>query len=239
MELTDWIERSIPEPVPDAPYPFPEECGESLVDITDRPRLYYGAKYAEMGLSGALRRCYVRQTVAHMLQNVLDSLPSAYSLWIYDTLRPVAVQKSIYDLYWHQLEMAHPEADREQILRWMDDFVAYPRIDRQRPTPHSTGGAVDLTLCLHGEKLPMGTYFDDLTDRAHTRYYENRDDLSAQERRYRDNRRLLYHVMCDAGFVNYQNEWWHYAYGDRAWGHATGRTPIYGYMESPQNLKLD
>ena len=58
MELTDWIERSIPEPVPDAPYPFPEECGESLVDITDRPRLYYGAKYAEMGLSGALRRCY-------------------------------------------------------------------------------------------------------------------------------------------------------------------------------------
>ncbi len=137
------------------------------MDITDRPRLRYGAKYAQMGLSGALRRCYVRRTVAQMLQNVLDSLPPSYSLWIYDTLRPVAVQKSIYDLYWHQLEAAHPEADREQILRWMDDFVAYPRIDRQRPTPHSTGGAVDLTLCFRGEKLPMGTYFDDLTDEPH------------------------------------------------------------------------
>ncbi len=184
------MERPIPEPVPDAPYPFPEECGENLVDITDRPRLRYGAKYAQMGLSGALRRCYVRRTVAQMLQNVLDSLPPSYSLWIYDTLRPVAVQKSIYDLYWHQLEAAHPEADREQILRWMDDFVAYPRIDRQ-------------------------------------------------EKGYRSNRRLLYHAMCDAGFVNYQNEWWHYAYGDRAWGHATERTPIYGYAELPQNLHLD
>ena len=144
-----------------------------------------------MGLSGALRRCYVRRTVAQMLQNVLDSLPPSYSLWIYDTLRPVAVQKSIYDLYWHQLEAAHPEADREQILRWMDDFVAYPRIDRQRPTPHSTGGAVDLTLCFRGEKLPMGTHFDDLTDRAHTRYYEDRDHLSAQEKGYRSNRRCV------------------------------------------------
>ena len=235
MSAEAWMSRPIPEPVPDGPYPIAAECGEALVDITDMPRLHYGAKYAEMELSGALTRCYVRREVAGMLRRVIDSLPEAYSLWIYETLRPVGVQKSIYDLYWHQLETAPPEAGREQLLKWMDDFVAFPRIDRQRPTPHSTGGAVDLTLCRHGEKLPMGTYFDDLTDKAHTRYYEERSDLSEAEKVYRKNRRLLYHAMCGAGFVNYQNEWWHYAYGDRAWGHAVGRRPIYSYIEPPEN----
>ena len=45
----------------------------------------------------------------------------------------------------------------------------------------------------------------------------------------RKNRRLLYHVMSAAGFVNYDGEWWHYSYGDRQWARQTGAEPVYGY----------
>ena len=37
----------------------------------------------------------------------------------------------------------------------------------------------------------------------------------------RDNRRLLYNVMTEAGFTNLPSEWWHYDYGDKFWAHFT------------------
>ena len=77
----------------------------------------------------------------------------------------------------------------------------------------------------------MGSGFDDLTDKAHTRYYEECPHLTSEEKKFRENRRILYYAMQEAGFVNYRNEWWHYAYGDRAWGRATGKTPVYSYIE--------
>ena len=216
------------------PYQVPAECGQSLVDITDMDRVYYDATYARMGLKNTLRRCYVRQQVAKMLQQVLELLPPEYSLWIYDTLRPKEVQQSLYDMYWQQLAQDHPDATEEELKVLIDDFVAYPRIDYERPTPHSTGGAVDLTLMKNGQLLPMGTEFDDLTDKANTRYFE--DAVTEEEKVFRDNRRLLYQVMIQVGFVNYRNEWWHFAYGDRAWGRATGKTPIYSYISLEKNI---
>lgn len=217
------------EPVREGyPYQIPVECGQPLVDITDMERVHFEATYAQMGLKNTLTRCYVRQEVAQMLQRVLESLPEEYSLCIYDTLRPKDVQQSLYDMYWQQLAQENPGASEEEITALIDDFVAYPRIDYERPTPHSTGGAVDLTLMKNDQPLPMGTEFDDLTEKAHTRYFENA--VTDEEKEFRDNRRLLYHAMIQAGFANYWNEWWHYAYGDRAWGHETGKTPIYSYI---------
>lgn len=228
--LEKWRERPIPaEPEGENPWQAPLECGQPLVDITDWERVHYGAYYAGMGLQHALTRCYVRQEVSERLQKVLESLPQEYSLWIYDTLRPVEVQQSLYDLYWDKLAQEYPEVDDEELRRRIDDFVAWPRVDYQRPTPHSTGGAVDLTLMYRGQLLPMGTEFDDLTERANTRYYEE----CATGEEFRDNRRILYHAMTEAGFVNYRHEWWHYAFGDRAWGHAVGKVPIYSYIAPP------
>lgn len=225
----------IPEEPEGFPYQAPVECGQPLIDITDMPRIHYGAAYCRMGLHGALSRCYVRREAALMLERVLKSLPGSYSLWIYDTLRPVEVQRSLYDMYYRQLAQDHPRASEAELAELIDDFVAYPRIDYARPTPHSTGGAIDLTLCKDGKLLSMGTEFDDLTAKAGTRYYERLTDLSEEEYVIRNNRRILYHAMSEAGFINYRNEWWHYAYGDRAWGHAVGRTPIYSYIEAPKN----
>ena len=39
---------------------------------------------------------------------------------------------------------------------------------------------------------------------------------------------LLYFSMIDAGFIPDSVEWWHFNYGNSAWGKWTGNAPIYG-----------
>ena len=76
---------------------------------------------------------------------------------------------------------------------------------------HQYGGAVDVTLIdAQGNRLDMGTALTDYGKKVHT---ENSLITEGQ----RQNRKLLYKAMTDAGFVNYPLEWWHYSYGDRMW----------------------
>ena len=67
----------------------------------------------------------------------------------------------------------------------------------------------------------MGTGFDDFTEKSLTSHFES------QSSDIRDNRRLLYRVMTEAGFTNYPLEWWHYDYGDSFWSYYTGKPAIY------------
>ena len=68
---------------------------------------------------------------------------------------------------------------------------------------HNLGSAVDLTLVRapDGRPLRMGTGYDDLRPRAHTR--------AARGRALR-NRLTLLRAMHRHGFVNYRREWWHF-----------------------------
>ena len=82
-----------------------------------------------------------------------------------------------------------------------------------------------------GRILPMGSEFDETSDRSETLYLESRvdSDLSELELRALENRRLLYHTMVSAGFTNYPDEWWHYDYGNQNWGFLSGRkAAVYG-----------
>lgn len=224
-DLTRFL-RPIP-PYPDGGWdlvPPPNECGEGLVDITDlSPRVRYRASYLRQGLPGALERCWVRQGVWERLQKALELLPEAYALMIFDGLRPLDVQQAIYDQFAAAVRREQPGISAEALEAVLDDFVAKPVKRLERPAPHSTGGAVDLTLCLDGKPLDMGTGFDDLTAQAHTRWFEETPGA------VRDHRRLLYHVMVEAGFVSYDCEWWHYAYGEHMWAREHRRAPIYGF----------
>ena len=67
------------------------------------------------------------------------------------------------------------------------------------------GVAVDLTLVdlVTGTEVPMGTPFDTFSEAAHTANAEGR------VRRYRE---LLVKVMESEGFVNYDQEWWHFSF---------------------------
>ena len=80
-------------------------------------------------------------------------------------------------------------------------FLADPR----RGSPHSMGAAVDLDLIdiASGQRLDMGTAFDEFTPRSH----HGNQDISAEAQR---NRHLLMGIMTTAGWDFYRNEWWHY-----------------------------
>lgn len=209
------------------PCPAPQDCGEPLCRIDrQHARIAYAASYRAQGLSGATQGCYVRQGLVPMLMRAVAALPEAYTLLIFDAYRPIAVQQALYDQYTATVRTAHPDWDDAHLLAAVDDFVALPVPNLLRPAPHTTGGAVDLTLCRSGVPLDMGTEFDDFTEKANTAWYEN---AAASASPPRENRRLLYNVMSSAGFVNYEAEWWHYSFGDRLWARTFGKTPIYGY----------
>lgn len=152
---------------------------------------------------------YLRRSVAHRLADVADGLPEPFGLAIFDAWRDPALQQYLYDRAY-----AHPGLP--------PGFVAAPTGDPTRPTPHSTGGTVDLTLTWHGQPLAMGTDFDEFTERAFTSALESSGDSLA-----RDLRRYLYQAMSAAGFVVLAREWWHFEYGTRLWSAVTGRSPRY------------
>lgn len=214
--------------------PPPVDCGEGLADPTAlSPRIAYDGAYLRQGLPGAMERCLLRETVARKLAQAADSLPEDYSLLIFDALRPLSVQRGIYDNFRAQFLRERPGISEPELAALLDDFVARPVRRPHRPAPHATGGAVDLTLGKDGRPLDMGTGFDDLTDLAHTDALERSCPPGREEAR--DNRRLLYHLMTSAGLVNYPCEWWHYAYGERQWAVRTGEAPFYGFLDLCDN----
>lgn len=236
-----WLDRRTPPPIPPYPpedwkgVPAPVECGEELVELTrEAPEIGYAAVYARAGRPGAQERCLVRRGVAERLKRAAAALPSGYSLLIYDTLRPLSVQRDLYEECWENMRLAYPEESEEERKRRVEDFVACPREDPARPAPHTTGGAVDLTLCRDGVPVWMGTEFDDSTQRAWTRWLEE----SEEDPEARDHRRLLYHTMAEAGFASYSCEWWHFAYGERMWAMFHRATPRYGFHPSCKEERL-
>ncbi|MDF2683915.1 MAG: D-alanyl-D-alanine dipeptidase, partial [Brevibacillus sp.] len=110
----------------------------------------------------------------------------------------------------------------------LSKFVAKPTTDIEKPSPHLSGGAVDLTISGPNGWLEMGTDFDDFTELAMTRHFEELSSPTEKEIGIRNNRRLLYHLMIQVGFTNYSHEWWHYEYGTRSWARQTNGQPIYG-----------
>lgn len=221
------------KPIPPAPnfdwdaIPAPVECGEPLVDPTRlSPRITYGAAYLRQGLPGE-ETCLVRRGAALRLCQAADKLPPGYGIYIFDSLRSLKVQKALYDQFYAVARKEHPQASPAELEEIIDEFVAVPVKRLDRPSPHATGGAVDLTLSRDGQLLDMGTGFDDFTDLAHTDALENPCPPGLEEAR--DNRRLLYHLMESVGLVNYSSEWWHYAYGERQWAAREGCAPIYGF----------
>lgn len=189
--------------------------------------------YYEWGISGALRECYARTGVAERLQQALLLLPNNLSFVIWDTWRPVQVQTTLYSDYRFRLKQLHPEWGEEQLNKETVKFVSKPSSEPTHPSPHLTGGAIDLSLINDkGESLEMGTDFDAFGDEAQTRYFEilleRGKNLPPKEQLALENRRILFHALTSVGFTNYSEEWWHYDFGDQFWGRIRNQHAIYG-----------
>lgn len=204
-----------------------EGLQEPLVSLSTMGLLCESQYYAQ-GVAGALKDCYARQTVADLLVKAQDSLPKGLRLKIYDAYRPIEVQQRLWNYYRRTVQIKEPDLTDEELDRKTAFFVSKPSYDENNPSLHNTGGAVDLTIVTNdGYALNMGTLFDDFTDRAWTNHFEDGYNKFEQNLEVRDNRRLLYETMINAGFTNLPSEWWHYDYGTKFWSYFTGKAALY------------
>ena len=196
---------------------------EDLVSLKERG-FEVSSQYYLKQMPGAMADCYVRRTVADMLEKAQALLPVGYRLKIYDGYRPIRIQQALWHHFRKIVVEKNPGLSEQEIDFQTSFFVSKPSLDLKHPSLHNTGGAVDVTLILEdGDDVDMGTSFDSFKDTAWSAYFEkNNSNLDARE-----NRRILYHAMLDAGFTNLPSEWWHYDYGTKFWGYFTGKQPLY------------
>jgi D-alanyl-D-alanine dipeptidase len=218
---------SIAEP-PIAFWPPIQECREPLISVVG-PRLRVKPVYAELGLEGASGETLLRTGALARLNEAADSLPDGLGFLILDAYRPLTVQQALWDWQERNVRAEHPCLPDDAIADIVKNYVAFPTDDPLRPTPHRTGGAVDLTVISleTGEELAMGTAFDEASERAQTDWFERHPTAPVTE-----NRRLLYTAMTGAGFANYPGEWWHYEWGTRRWAVQRSQPhALYGGLE--------
>ena len=134
-------------------------------------------------------RAFLRREAAAALARVQRNLgPQGLGLKIFDAYRPVRATLAMVD--WTE------RVNRQDLLK--DGYIA----SRSR---HNLGLAIDLTLIelATRRELEMGTPFDTFSAAAHT---ANASGEAAV------NRQRLKAAMEGEGFVNYDQEWWHYSF---------------------------
>lgn len=201
------------------------ECGEPLVQIpveqlavvSPHPYEKVGANYGEAS-PYSLRQSVIDALVS--AQVTLQQQHPGWRLQIFDAYRPVAVQQYMVDYTFNQVVQAqklNPAnlSEQQRAAIWQDVYKiwAVPNHNPLTPPPHSTGGAVDLTLMdATGQVIDMGSPIDELSPRSHPDFYANQQELP-----YHHNRQLLRDVMSSAGFLRHPGEWWHFCLGDQMW----------------------
>ena len=168
-----------------------------LIDVQRvAPAVRVGLRYATTdNFTGAVlpgyeaNRAFVRREAAPALARVAHrAADEGLALYVFDAYRPVRATLAMVD--WAR------RTGRLDLFR--DGYIA----SRSR---HNLGLAIDLTLVdAHtGAPLDMGTPFDTFSSAAHTANASG----AVLERRLR-----LKRMMEAEGFVNYDQEWWHYTF---------------------------
>lgn len=186
-------------------------------------RIKASSQYFKQGIPHSSENIYLRSGATERLVSAASNLPPDMSLVVFDAFRPVSVQEAIYKTLKNRLRAENRNATEDEITKMTERYVSLPSFDRQKPSPHSTGGAIDLSIAREdGELLEMGSEWDSFESHSSTEYFRNINAL------YHRNRELLFRIMTISGFSNYPEEWWHFDYGNQFWGHLTGRNAIYG-----------
>ncbi len=165
------------------------------------------------GMLGVLpaRSTRLRSGVISRLTEAEALFPNGFTLIVLDGWRCLREQQRVLKYYGSQAgELG---------------FVAPVDPKGARP-PHTTGGAVDLTLCWHGVALGLGTDYDAFVEASRLETFEDGSDELVRRLR-----RLLANVLDSCGMVCYSSEWWHWSYGDDVWAAASGRDAIYEIWE--------
>jgi zinc D-Ala-D-Ala dipeptidase len=128
-------------------------------------------------------KCYLHTDAEKRLTRAVEiAAELSFKIRIYDAFRPSEAQQVLWE--------NSPDPD----------FLADPSIG----SPHSRGVAIDVTLLdSNGQKLDMGTSFDEFSELSH----HGNPEISKVAK---TNRMLLLGIMTAAGWDFFKNEWWHY-----------------------------
>lgn len=174
-----------------------------LVEVTD-PRILVDLRYTTdnnfmgMVLYDTLDQLMLQREVSERLslcQDLLDSLHPGYRLKVFDGVRPLQVQREM----WEALDSI-PPLNRGK-------FVSNPIFG----SVHNFGTAVDITICDSlGNELDMGAGYDDFRPIAfpskEAHFLKTGELTKAQY----ENRKLLRRIMRSQRFFNIPSEWWHF-----------------------------
>ncbi len=169
------------------------------------------------------KTAYLRKEVALKLisaQHLLEKLKPGYCLIIYDAVRPLTVQK----LMWDSVDVS--------------PYVKYKYLSNPKyHSLHNYGAAVDVSILDNkGKPLDMGTPYDCFCELAYP-YFEKRFLKNGKLTRTQyQNRLLLRSVMQKNHFSGISTEWWHFNYCSRKYAQA--HFPLIESFEVPKPAVL-
>jgi zinc D-Ala-D-Ala dipeptidase len=219
---------------------------ESLVPITDyglAGQAYYSRPNAAIseGIAEVPKELYLRKTLAERLalinsklgqSSIFNVFGGPVELYIEDGHRGYSLQKELFENVFPLLiRQQNPGISYEQLEERLQGLIAAPSEDSTHPSPHSTGGAVDIMLrykqgtpdYVAGSEVYIGHEDADTSKHTYPDYFELLKPSSGDDRLAAVNRRAFYAIMTGEAFeidtqlqVN-PTEWWHWSYGDQMW----------------------
>lgn len=202
-------------------------------------------------------RLYVRAQVLERLLAARSALQSkGFDLKLYDGWRSVELQENLFWYYMRAFTAARfnqkeqfdaltgfdairtyfgtlPQ-DLQTIMREANrTYVSSPSRDPVSPSPHATGGAVDVWLFQDGLPVNLGVPFDWMEEDAGAFYHLKwrRKRFPGNDRRVCENRTQLILAMVQAGFSCYGPEFWHFNFGNQMDALVKGGSASYSYVE--------
>ena len=206
------------------------DCDEPMIDLKAQELIAFGPPPETPESEPFYTR--MRASVYQRLVRAQSALPAGIRLRLYEGYRSPQVQKRLFEQELVRVREQFPDLSDQDIWAQATRRVSAPaRLDGTPViAPHSTGGAVDVEL-IDQAGMPLDCGME-IRDWAEVSPRICVADCLQLPSRARQNRALLHGVMCDAGFVDYPVEWWHFSWGDQYWAWRTGRKEArYGQLE--------
>lgn len=231
-----------------------KETGEPLVTVPEK--MCHSFYCLEMELIDSPVIFLRRTTLDMYLEARKIMLSLGYDILVYDGWRSLVLQENLFWYYFKQFTVARfnmqerfvgakspqeikegfnqlPESLRLSMKEANKTYVSWPSSDSLSPSPHSTGGSIDVWPYKNGQPLNLGVPFDWMDDEAGAFYH-----LKTMRRKFFGNdgvachnRNVLLYAMTKAGFSCYGPEIWHFNHGNQMDSLVKGGVAIYSYIE--------
>lgn len=191
-------------------------------------------KYASWKLPGAISNAWLEQECLSRLHAANDLIIKETSgeieLLVWDALRSFETQSFLFDCEIQKAAKANPRLSAQEVADLVSAYVRPP--SHLQPPPHTTGGAVDVTLWANGSDQLLGQ-FDDFSPKGRSDYFDNNVAMDPPAKEQEFLRGLLARAMKAAGFAGIPEEWWHWEYGTRHWASETGNQALFTSVQTP------